>query len=66
MGKTIAAYVVALVITSLVGFAILTVAGIGTVRTAIICAFAMAIVGTFLPPLFTRLFGVQHPAHTGK
>jgi len=56
MGKQIIAYVVALVITALVGFAILTVAGLGTVRTCIICALSISIVGTFLPPLLSRLF----------
>lgn len=56
MGKQIIAYIVALIITTLVGFAILTVAGLGAVRTCVICAFALAIVGTFLPPLFVKLF----------
>ncbi|MBP3589707.1 MAG: hypothetical protein J6J61_03940 [Muribaculaceae bacterium] len=56
MGKQIGAYVTALILTTLVGFAILTVAGLGTIRTCIICAFSIAICGTFLPPLFRRLF----------
>lgn len=61
MGKQIIAYIVALVITTLVGFAILTVAGLGAVRTCIICAFSIAIVGTFLPLLFRRLFSNAAP-----
>ncbi len=55
MGKRIIAYIVALLITTLAGFAILTVAGLGAVRTCVICAFSIALVGTFLPPLFLRL-----------
>lgn len=55
MGKQIIAYIVALLITTLVGFAILTVAGLSTVRTCVICAFSIALVGTFLPPMFLRL-----------
>lgn len=57
MGKLIAAYAVALIVTTLVGFAILTVAGLGNVRTCTICAFSLSIVGTFLPALFVKLFG---------
>ncbi len=56
MGKYIGAYLVSLIITTLVGFAILTVAGLGEVRTCMICAFSLAIVGTFLPALFVKLF----------
>ena len=59
MGKTLAAYIVSFIITTLVGFAILTLAGLGTIRTSIICAFSLAIVGTFLPPLFVRLLGAS-------
>ena len=55
MGKQIFAHIVALLITTLVGFAILTVAGLSTVRTCVICAFSIALVGTFLPPMFLRL-----------
>lgn len=55
MGKQIISYIVALLITTLVGFAILTVAGLSTVRTCVICAFSIALVGTFLPPMFLRL-----------
>lgn len=56
MGKQIIAYIVSLILTTLIGFAILTIAGLGAVRTCIICAFSIAIVGTFLPPLFKKLF----------
>lgn len=56
MGKTIFSYIIALIVTTLVGFAILTIAGLGEVRTCLICSFSVAIVGTFLPPLFIRMF----------
>ncbi|MDE6454253.1 MAG: hypothetical protein K2L74_08695 [Muribaculaceae bacterium] len=56
MGKQLIAYVVSLLLTSLIGFAILTVAGFGPVRSSLICAFSIAVVGTFLPPLFKKLF----------
>ncbi|MDE6269335.1 MAG: hypothetical protein K2M12_00580 [Muribaculaceae bacterium] len=56
MGKKVLGYILALIVTTLVGFAILTIAGLGEVRTCIICSFSVAIVGTFLPPLFIRLF----------
>lgn len=56
MGKTFFSYIIALIVTTLVGFAILTIAGLGEVRTCLICSFSVAIVGTFLPPLFIRMF----------